>query len=241
MGQTEKPAIISRRYPGRVGGEAGSLKAIKWAAGILSLAIVVSILSGFFLPIGLSFSAFYILGTILAFVITHGIEKERLFDMAEESNRFWYGTYYEFKVPRKWPLVNIARRIIASLETQGFSVSKINVRGYQIGIDSPYRGIMMGMRIEPGHRQIYFLVVEEEMLFGQFPSQEAAAIVVTPIDKSFNLEKDPVTVLVAKVLWNQEVMNLRKNLPQTLSDHDLMGLPSKQSALRVDPKYHWQG
>jgi hypothetical protein len=238
MGQTDIPAIATRRYPGTIGGEAGSVTGYKVAILIIGFL--------FFLTIYIVLRGNWEWGSIIIVILleallltfTAGYAREMNIIKDEESSRLWIESYYEFKIPRDWPLVSITKRIIEGLKSHGMTASRIDVRGYQIPVESPYRGIMVGMRIEPGHRQIYVVLADEQFLFAdKLPAREAAAFVVTPIKKPFDLEADPVAVLVAKVLWNQEVLKMKAGHRQTLSERELMGHSPLPTRLVLDPRY----
>ncbi len=222
------PALATRRYPGRI--ERGKWEVpVKTVLAVIGGAIILALIAGAFVDVlvdmDLILELLINISIAVVFISVGWFITRR---RQKAAYQIWLEDFYVMTYPKEWPTLGLMKVAIDRLRAKGFHLSLIYTKGFEIPPATGYKAILVGYRVEPGGRQIYILeplkpaesVAKTRRVRVLEPKRD---IVITPIEKPYDLAKDPIVSTIAGLWFEHEMQRVGAGHPHSISDYDLMG------------------
>ena len=223
------PALATRRYPGRI--EKGGWEIpVLTVLAVIGGAIILALIAGAFVDVWIVDDHIILLAIEIALgIVFIGVSWLIVRRRQRAAYQLWLEDFYVMTYPKEWPTLELMRVAIERLKARGYRLSLIYTKGFEIPPKTQYRSIIVGYRVEPGGRQIYILepltppeyLSKSGKIMALGPKRD---IVITPVEKPYDMAKDPIVSTIAGLWFDYEMMRVKAGHPHSITDYDLMGV-----------------
>lgn len=203
-----------RMYPGK----AVRRSPLHWALVLLSamLGIYLGLIVGIATE---SLILTLLAGLVVAFLTgAYYSRKASVIHRVDVLQRALGPDYYRFEISMEWPIDGLIQFIVDRLTAAGFNVFPIASEFVDIPKDSIAR-FRYGYVFGPINKQLLVLQTLDaphEVFQAMPPVRMSYIIVVRPFERRASPHDDPVVRTVGQLLWEFELVRLRKGFPPTV-------------------------